>query len=177
MSDPITNPYAWRPTDLEAIRRALQMPATAPAVRAINDAMAQLEASYPDPIPSAKASLDAIALIDAALLAPPPPLDPDAPPQNAVVTKVSRKGAAIPIPEQLPTKKLDVIEYATDLLMEEVVTEYEIPSADQAAAASSLAPAQQRRLHAQTILLILPSLRSWQANPQPSSYQGWILRG
>jgi len=29
---------------------------------------------------------------------------------NAVVTTVSRKGAAIPIPEPLPTKKLDVIE-------------------------------------------------------------------
>jgi len=53
--------------------------------------MAQLGGQLPDRS-HAKASLDAIALIDAALLAPPPPLDPDAPQAwNAVVTKVSRK--------------------------------------------------------------------------------------
>jgi len=42
-------------------------------------------------------------------------------------------------PEQLPTKKADC-RVRHHLLSEEVVTEYEIPSADQAAAASALAP-------------------------------------
>jgi len=68
MSGPTANPNAWRPSDLEAIRRALLIPVTAPALRAINDAMAQLERSYPEAILAAKASVDAIAVIDAGQL-------------------------------------------------------------------------------------------------------------
>lgn len=110
MSGPPANPNAWRPSDLEAIRCALLIPVTAPALRAINDAMAQLERSYPEAIPGAKASLDAIAVIDAGLVAGGTPAEP-------FVIKTTRKAAAGPVPAELPKKKLDVIEYATELLI------------------------------------------------------------
>jgi len=58
--------------------------------------------------PSAKPAFDAIAFDDAGPCSlPPPPLDPDAPPQNAgVVTKVSRKGRChSESPSKLPDKK------------------------------------------------------------------------
>jgi flagellin-like hook-associated protein FlgL len=58
------SPYRWRAADLEGIRIALSIPARMPAVRAINDAMAQLEEQYPDAIPTARRELDAIATID-----------------------------------------------------------------------------------------------------------------
>jgi hypothetical protein len=167
MSDP--NPYAWRPSDLEAIRRALLIPVSAGAIGAINDAMAQLERSYPDAIPGAKANLDAIAAIDGALSS----IEPGLPAAEPVVTKTVRKGAAVPIPDQLPTKKLDVIEYATDLLMEEVTTEYEIPAS--ASTASGVPLLSQRRAHVDNLLLILPRLRSWQ-RPQPTRFQGRLIR-
>ena len=75
-ANPTPNANAWRPTDLEAIRRALLIPVTAPALRAINDAMAQLERSYPEAIPAVRASLDAIAVIDAGLAAGGTPAEP-----------------------------------------------------------------------------------------------------
>ena len=100
--NPTPNPNAWRPSDLEAIRRALLIPVTAPALRAINDAMAQLERSYPEAIPSAKASLDAIAVLDAGLAAGGTPAEP-------FVIKTTRKAAAGPVPAELPKKKLEVI--------------------------------------------------------------------
>ena len=166
MSDPT---FAWRPTDLEAIRRALLIPVSAASVRAINDEMAQLESSYPDAIPGAKASLDAIAAIDAALAAP----GSDAPVVAPVVTKTVRKGAAGPIPEELPRKKLDVVEYATELLLEEVTTEYTIPEGTRAATGVPLL--SQRRGHVENLLLILPRLRGWQ-QPQQPRFQGRLIR-
>ncbi len=160
------NPFAWRPTDLEAIRRALTIPVTPSSIRAINDEMAALERDYPDAIPGAKASLDAIATIDQGLASGEAAAEP-------FVTKVTRKGAVTPAnPAQLPTRKLDVIEYATDLLMEEVSTEYAEPTH----ASSGLSPGAQRRLHVENLLLVLPRLRNWQA-PQPTPFQGQLARG
>ena len=40
---PTDSPYRWRAADLEGIRIALSIPARLPAIRAINDAMADLE--------------------------------------------------------------------------------------------------------------------------------------
>jgi len=48
---PTDSPYRWRAVDLEAIRIALSIPALMPAIRAISDAMADLEQLYPDAIP------------------------------------------------------------------------------------------------------------------------------
>lgn len=164
MSDPPANPNAWRPSDLEAIRRALLIPVTAPALRAINDAMAQLERSYPEAIPAAKASLDAIAMIDEGLTAGGTPAEP-------FVIKTTRKAAAGPVPAELPKKKLDVIEYATELLMEEVSTEYAEPTAN----SYGLSSGAQRRGHVANLLLILPSLASWVA-PAPTPFSGTLIR-
>lgn len=161
------NPYAWRPTDLEAIRLALTIPVTAASIRAINDEMAALERHYPDAIPGAKASLDAIAVIDQGLAGGQAPVEP-------YVTKVTRKGAVAPVadPNQLPKRKLDVIEYATELLMEEVSTEYAEPTQLN----GGLTPGAQRRAHVDNLLLVLPRLRNWQA-PQPTPFQGSMARG
>ncbi|MCX5950471.1 MAG: hypothetical protein NT158_04700 [Cyanobacteria bacterium] len=68
MSQPPTDsPYRWRPDHLEAIRIVLSIPALMPAIRAISDAMADLEQLYPDAIPTARRELDAIATIDTEL--------------------------------------------------------------------------------------------------------------
>ncbi len=161
------NPFAWRPTDLEAIRKALWIPVTAASIRVINDEMAALERNYPDAIPCAKASLDAIAVIDQGLACGEAAAEP-------FVTKVTRKGAAAPVadPNQLPKRKLDVIEYATELLMEEVSTEYAEPTSLN----GGLSPGAQRRAHVESLLLVLPNLRNWQA-PQPPRFQGSLARG
>ena len=58
---PTESPYRWRAADLEGIRVALSVPARLPAIRAINDDMAELEEQYPDAIPTARRELEAIA--------------------------------------------------------------------------------------------------------------------
>lgn len=167
MSDPT---YAWRFSDLEGLRTALRLPVLPASIRAINDQMAWLEQHYPDAIPAAKGHIDAIALIDN-----PPPGEPGpSSPSDPVIRKVTRKGAAVPIPAELPRKKLDVVEYATDLLMEEVSTEYAIPS-DGTVAIGSSAQAQ-RRSHVDALLLIFPGLSSWQVQQVPS-FGGQMIRG
>jgi hypothetical protein len=65
---PVDSPYRWRAADLEGIRVALSIPAQMAGIRAINDAMADLEQLYPDAIPTARRELDAIAAIDTELL-------------------------------------------------------------------------------------------------------------
>jgi hypothetical protein len=161
----------WRPSDLEAIRVALAIPVTPASIRAINDQMMALEASYPDAIPVAKGHLDAIAALDNPPLQPGPGEQPLAAPQ---IRKVTRKGAAVPIPDQLPQKKLDVVEYATELLMEEVSTEYAV--ADAPVPAPPAAPAAVRRRHAEALLLILPGLVAWQPQ-QVLRFSGLMIRG
>jgi len=164
------NAYAWRPTDLEGIRAALSIPVSPASIRAINDEMAALERHYPDAIPVAKGHIDAIALIDY----PPEPSEPGPPATpEPVVRKVTRKGAAGPVPEQLPQRKLDVVEYATELLLEEVSTEYEIPPQASEPAAR---PAASRRRHVEALLLILPGLTSWLPAQQPR-FGGLMIRG
>ena len=52
-----------------------------------------------------------------------------------------------------------MIEYATELLMEEVSTEYAEPHRH---CSCGLSPGAQRRGHVDNLLLILPRLRNWQ---------------
>lgn len=157
-----TSPPAWRPTDLEAIRIALLIPATQPAVRAINDAMRQLEQGYPDAIPTAQGELAAIAEVDAQLMT----LTAE---QLQTPIEITRTAAA---PDVLtpgappPVAKADVIEYATDLLKEEIKTRYA------AATAPALVLQQRRVRHSQGLLLMLPSLISWSTDPQLNAGAG-----
>jgi len=153
---------SWRPSDLEAIRSSLGIPVSAASIGAINRAMAELERDYPAGIGVAVGSLERIAAINQQLANFPVVAEP-------VVIKTSRKGAAAPVPAELPKRKLDVIEFATELLLEEVATEYALPES------TGPSLAAQRRQQVEALLLVLPGLRVWQ--PQaPPRFQGRLER-
>ena len=153
---------SWRAGDLEAIRSALGIPVCAASIGAIGKAMAELERDYFAGISVAVGCLERIAAIDQQLANFPVVAEP-------VVIKTSRKGAAGPVPAELPKRKLDVIEFATELLIEEVATEYALPESQ----GPSLAA--QRRQQVEALLLVLPELRVWQ--PQaPPRFQGRLER-
>ena len=155
---PVYSPYRWRAADLEGIRIALSIPARLPAIRVINDAMADLEQLYPDAIPTARRELDAIAAIDTELAG----LGPE---QLQAPIEQRRKAVApdvLPEDGTLPVKKADVIEFDTELLREETVTRFGVGlSIEQALR-------RQRGSHAQALLLMLPTLASWSRDPQLS---------
>jgi len=159
---PTNSPYRWRAVDLEAIRVALSIPALMPAVRAISDAMADLEQLYPDAIPTARRELDAIAAIDTELAG----LGPE---QLQVLVETRRKAVApdaLPDDGTLPVKKADVIEFDTELLREEITTRYGEGLSIEAALR------RQRGSHAQALLLMLPTLANWSRDPQLSGQGG-----
>lgn len=153
---------SWRAGDLEAIRSALGIPVSAASIGAIGRAMAELERDYPAGIAVAVGSLERIAAIDQQLAKFPVVAEP-------VVIKTSRKGAAGPVPAELPKRKLDVIEFATELLMEEVATEYALPETQ------GMSLAAQRRQQVEALLLVLPILRVWQPKAPPR-FQGRLER-
>ena len=159
---PTNSPCRWRAVDLEAIRIALSIPALMPAIRAISDAMADLEQLYPDAIPTARRELDAIGAIDAELSG----LGPE---QLQAPIETRRKAVAadaLPDDGTLPVKKADVIEYDTDLLREETITRYGEGLSIEAALR------RQRGSHAQALLLMLPTLANWSRDPQLSGQGG-----
>lgn len=152
---------SWRAGDLEAIRSALGIPVSAASIGAIGRAMAELERDYSAGVAVAVGSLERIAAIDQQLA--------NFPVAEPMVIKTSRKGAAGPVPAELPKRKLDVIEFATELLIEEVATEYALPQSP----GPSLAA--QRRQQVEALQLVLPGLRVWQ--PQaPPRFQGRLER-
>ena len=153
--------HSWRAGDLEGIRSALGIPVSAASIGAIDRAMAELERDYPAGVAVAVGCLERIAAIDQELASTPV--------AEPVVIKTSRKGAASPVPAELPKRKLDVIEFATELLLEEVATEYALPESQ------GLSLSAQRRQQVEALLLVLPGLRMWQ--PQaPPRFQGWMER-
>ena len=152
---------SWRAGDLEAIRSALGIPVSAASIGAIGRAMAELERDYPAGIAVAVGCLERIAAIDQQLASTPV--------AEPMVIKTSRKGAAGPVPAELPKRKLDVIEFATELLLEEVATEYALPESP----GPSLSA--QRRQQVQALLLVLPGLRVWQLQAPPR-FQGRLER-
>ena len=153
---------SWRAGDLEAIRSAVGIPVSAASIGAIGRAMAELERNYPPGVAVAVGCLERIAAIDQQLARTPVAAEP-------FVIKTSRKGAAGPVPAELPKRKLDVIEFATELLIEEVATEYALPEI------TGPSLAAQRRQQVEALLLVLPGLRVWQ--PQtPPRFQGWMER-
>jgi hypothetical protein len=155
---PTDSPYRWRAADLEGIRVAFSIPARLPAIRAINDAMADLEQLYPDAIPTARRELDAIDAIDTELAG----LTPDQ--LQAPIEQRRKAVAADALPENgtLPVKKADVIEYDTELLREETITRYG------SGLSIEQALRRQRGSHAQALLLMLPTLANWSRDPQLS---------
>jgi hypothetical protein len=152
---PTNSLYRWRAVDLEAIRIALSIPALMPAIRAISDAMADLEQLYPDAIPTARRELDAIGAIDTELAG----LTPE---QLQAPIETRRKAVspdALPEDGSLPVKKADVIEFDTELLREETITRFGVGLSIEAALR------RQRGSHAQALLLMLPTLGNWSRDP------------
>ena len=160
----------WQPQDQEAIRQALALPATVPCLDAIGRAMADLERHHPAGVLSARALLDAVALIDQQLLAG----DSE---QEQAIQKRSHSGpiaGSVAAAGDAPLQKADVIAYDTALLREENETTYANPSSP------AMGLLRQRLRYADQLLLLLPSLSSWvQFTAQVSGQLGAtpMLRG
>jgi hypothetical protein len=153
---------AWTRGDDESIRQALALPLSEPVLLAIEAAMAAVEQLQPTAIAAVQQCLQDIATLDQRLAA----LTPE---QWQQPLEVQRKGA---VPEalssalitdgELPVRKADVIEYATELLLEQSTTRF--VSGTLSVGEVLLA---QRRRHEQALLLMLPSLVSWRERLQP----------
>ncbi len=154
----------WQPEDAEALRIALSIPVTAAALSALQREMASLEIHYPVGVCTAQGHLEAIAALNhqqAALT----PAELNAP------IRSRRKGVAGGVvPNPLPLSKLDVVEYATELLLEESETEW---SADGPSAGVVLS--RQRNAHIQQLVLLLPRLANWRLT-DPDPFQGRLVR-
>jgi hypothetical protein len=159
----------WRPGDLEAIRIALGINATRPAVDAIHQAMLQLERGYADAISTAQILLDQIGVLDARLLQL-------SPADHQGWSEQQRKG---PLPGSsaaagiAPASQVDVVHYATELLQveERLVSKQPISTAD--------ALQRQRQSLCTQLLLILPALKSWRSQGQSElpPFTAALLRG
>ena len=161
-SDPAALP-AWQASDAEAIRLALVIPVSSPAIEAIYAAMAQLEQRYAEAIPSAQAELAAIGAIDQQLrqLTPAQLQAPIEVRRKAVIPETITSPPAQEGGEpvlQLPVRKADVIEYDTDLLREETIERYRAPLSDQAVLLAD------RRRHVDGLLQVLPDLARWSSD-------------
>jgi len=156
---------SWRPGDAEALRVALSIPVTPAALAALNREMALLETHYPTGVCTAQGHLEAIAALDQQLAAL-TPAELNAP------FRSRRKGVAGGVvPNPLPLSKLAVVEYATDLLLEETDTEW-----DPAAPPVSVVLGRQRSHHIGQLALLLPRLQDWrQCNQDP--FRGLMQRG
>ncbi|WP_411877231.1 hypothetical protein [Vulcanococcus limneticus] len=155
---------SWRPEDAETLRIALSIPVTAAALSALQREMASLEIHYPVGVCTAQGHLAAIAALSQQLAAL-TPADLNAP------IRSRRKGVAGGVvPNPLPLSKLAVVEYATELLLEETDTEW---SADGPSAAVVLS--RQRNAHIQQLVLLLPRLANWRLI-DPDPFQGRLVR-
>ena len=142
---------SWQGGDQEAIRKCLVLPATVPCLDAISRSMAELEQWHPSGVLSARALLDAVALIDQQLISG--SLD-----MEQAIQKKSTSGpiaTSVAAIGDAPLQKADVIAYDTSLLREEIETTYANPTA------ISTALITQRNRYAIQLLLLLPRLNSW----------------
>jgi len=155
----------WRPGDAEALRIAFSIPVTSAALAALHREMAQLQTHYPTGVCTAQGHLDAIAALDQQLVAL-------SPAEVNTPVRSRRKGVASGVvPNPLPLSKLAVVEYATELLLEETDTEWD-PSGPSAAVVLN----RLRSHHISQLALLLPRLQNWRlCNPDP--FRGSLVRG
>jgi len=155
---------SWRPEDAEALRIALSIPVTAAALSALQREMASLEIHYAVGVCTAQGHLEAIAAINQELAAL-TPADFNAP------IRCHRKGVAGGVvPNPLPLSKLAVVEYATELLLEETESQW-----DHNAPSPAVVLNKQRSQHIGQLALLLPRLQNWrQCNPDP--FRGSLVR-
>ncbi|MCP9826866.1 hypothetical protein [Synechococcus sp. EJ6-Ellesmere] len=156
---------SWRPGDSEAMRIALSIPVSAESFSALNREMALLQTHYPTGVCTAQRHLDAIAELDQQL-AGLTPADLNAP------IRSRRKGVAGGVvPNPLPLSKLAVVEYATELLLEETESQW-----DTNAPSPAVALGRQRSQYIGQLAMLLPRLQNWrQCNPDP--FRGLMQRG
>ena len=156
---------SWRPGDSEAMRIALSIPVSAESLSALNLEMALLQTHYPTGVCTAQRHLDAIAELDQQL-AGLTPADLNAP------IRSRRKGVAGGVvPNPLPLSKLAVVEYATELLLEDTESEW-----NPAGPSPAVVLGKQRSQHIGQLALVLPRLQNWrQCNPDP--FRGSLVRG
>jgi hypothetical protein len=156
---------SWRPSDAEALRIALSISVSAASLSALNGEMALLQTHYPTGVCTAQSHLDAIAGLDQQL-AVLTPAEVNSP------IRSSRKGVAGGVvPNPLPLSKLAVVDYATELLLEETESEWN-PSGPSPAVVLN----RQRSQHIGQLALLLPLLQNWrECNTDP--FQGSLVRG
>jgi hypothetical protein len=156
---------SWRPGDSEALRIALSIPVSSPSLSALNREMAMLQTHYPTGVCTAQHHLEAIAALDQQLAAL-TPAEVNSP------IRSRRKGVAGGVvPNPLPLSKLAVVEYATELLLEETESEW-----NPAGPSPAVVLNRQRSQHIGQLALLLPRLQNWrQCNPDP--FQGSLVRG
>ena len=155
----------WRPGDAEVLRIALSIPVTSAALAALNREMAQLQTHYPTGVCTAQRHLDAIADLDQQLAAL-TPAEVNGP------VRSRRKGVAGGVvPNPLPLSKLAVVEYATELLLEEIESEWN-PAGPSPAAVLN----RQRSQRIGQLALLLPRLANWRLTG-PDPFQGTLVRG
>ncbi|WP_186696671.1 hypothetical protein [Cyanobium sp. NS01] len=164
MTQSSTLTCTWRHGDAEALRIALSIPVTSSALAALNREMAQLQTHYPTGVCTAQGHLDAIAALDQQLAALTP-----AEVNGPVRTK--RKGVAGGVvPNPLPLSKLAVVEYATELLLEDTESEW-----NPAGPSPAVVLGKHRSQHIGQLALLLPRLSNWRvidADP----FQGTLVR-
>ncbi|MFT5339095.1 MAG: hypothetical protein ACI9IO_000829 [Cyanobium sp.] len=165
MTQPSPPTCTWRPGDAEALRIALSIPVNAPSLTALNREMAMLQTHYPTGVCTAQRHLDAIAVLNQQLAAL-TPAEVNSP------IRSSRKGVAGGVvPNPLPLSKLAVVDYATELLLEETESEW-----NPAGPSPAVVLNRQRSQHIGQLALLLPRLQNWrQCNPDP--FQGSLVRG
>lgn len=155
----------WRPGDSEALRVALAIPVTPAALRALEQEMVALQVHYPTGVCSAQKHLDRIAALEQQLLA--------LTAADALPVRVRRKGVVGGVvPEPLPYRKLDVVELATELLVEESESEW---SPDRPGPAVVLQ--RQRQGHGQQLQLLFPRLALNWSQVGSDPFQGRLERG
>ena len=156
---------SWRPGDSEALRIALSIPVSAASLSALNREMALLQTHYPTGVCTAQGHLDAIVGLNQQLAAL-TPADVNSP------VRSKRKGVAGGVvPNPLPLSKLAVVEYATELLLEETDTEW-----NPAGPSPAVVLEKQRSQHIGQLALLLPRLQNWrQYTPEP--FRGSLVRG
>jgi hypothetical protein len=155
----------WRPSDAEALRIALSIPVTSAALAALNREMALLQTHYPTGVCTAQSHLDAIAGLDQQLAVLTPA-------ELNTPIRTSRKGVVGGVvPNPLPLSKLAVVDYATELLLEETESEW-----NPAGPSPAVVLGKQRSQHIGQLALLLPRLQNWrQCNTDP--FQGSMVRG
>ncbi len=154
----------WRPGDAEALRIALALPVSPAVLAALQREMAALQQHYPTGVCTAQRHLDAIAVLDGQLQAL-------SPAELNRPIRSRRKGVAGgAVPNPLPLRKLDVVEYATELLLEESDTEW-----DPAAPSAAVVLGSRRSGHVAQLALLLPRLEGWRQG-KSDPFRGTLVR-